>query len=268
MKQHNIGDKPLFFISVILLLLASCGNKSHQTETEFTLLTQHCNVKLADESPTSPSCDIHLEIHEAVTPRTAATLINKEIARHIFRCDHLTLSQAMDSLRNTYTRNYREDLMPLYRADVKNGIDSQWYNYRYSIKTQYEKGYMNCICYRIDYSRYEGGAHEINQRFYLNFDPSTGKRTELKDVFSPDFRTTLLPLLLKKLEQQQNCKNKKELSEKGFLRFSDIYIPDNFKLGEEQIDFIYNTYEIAPYHEGIIQLSVSYNEIQTILKTN
>lgn len=96
--------------------------------------------------------------------------------------------------------------------------------------------------------RYEGGAHEYNQTFYLNFQP--GKRR--KEFIAQQYLHAQLPVRTDRLLQDElvrlfNSKDIKELSEKGILNTTDFYITSNFKLGKDSMEFLYNVYEIAPY---------------------
>ena len=46
----------------------------------------------------------------------------------------------------------------------------------------------------------------------------------------------------------------------------DMYPSDNFILGDNDITFIYNASEIAPADKGIIELHLSYNDLEQIMK--
>jgi hypothetical protein len=46
----------------------------------------------------------------------------------------------------------------------------------------------------------------------------------------------------------------------------DIYAPQNFILDDDEIIFIYNPYEIAPYDKGNTELTLSYSQLKEILK--
>ena len=57
------------------------------------------------------------------------------------------------------------------------------------------------------------------------------------------------------------------MKEKGYLYpNADMYISNNYILEKEQIVFIYNKYDIAPYAVGDITISISYDNIKDLLK--
>ena len=45
-----------------------------------------------------------------------------------------------------------------------------------------------------------------------------------------------------------------------------MYISNNYILGREQIVFIYNKYDIAPYAVGDIMINISYDKLKDLLK--
>ena len=46
----------------------------------------------------------------------------------------------------------------------------------------------------------------------------------------------------------------------------EMYPSNNYVLGKEGITFIYNPYEIAPYALGRIELTISYDDMENIMK--
>ena len=72
--------------------------------------------------------------------------------------------------------------------------------------------------------------------------------------------------MLEELRKQTDTNTLDELHEKGYLLTMDIYAPQNFILGDDEITFIYNPYEIAPYDKGNTELTLSYKILEPILK--
>ena len=116
----------------------------------------------------------------------------------------------------------------------------------------------------IDY--YEGGAHGINQRLTMNFDNKDGKALTLNDVFSTGFEYSLNELLLEKLIEKAGAKDVDELRQMGYLYAMDIFAPENFILGQDNVTFVYNPYEIASYEKGLIELTIDNDELKDLWK--
>lgn len=74
--------------------------------------------------------------------------------------------------------------------------------------------------------------------------------------------------MLTKLLKDNNCATREELMEKtGILGLGDLYLTENFHLGEDSITFCFGQYDIAPYSSGITYLSLSYDSLKQYLKT-
>ena len=61
----------------------------------------------------------------------------------------------------------------------------------------------------------------------------------------------------------------REISAQRFIRkikINNRYIPDNFILGKEEVSFLFNRYDIAPYSAGEIVLHISYEKIGPFMK--
>ena len=100
----------------------------------------------------------------------------------------------------------------------------------------------------------------------MNIDNQTGKVLELNDVFVPGYETVLNEKLTQALLEKTDARDIGELRNRGYLYSMDMFAPENFVLGKENITFIYNAYEIASYSEGIIELALDYNDLEEIWK--
>ena len=157
-------------------------------------------------------------------------------------------------------------MAPLYREDCADKEKHAWYEYTYEIATDTREGKNDCLVYIIDLNMYEGGAHGIRQQLVMNFDAETGKKITYDDLFVPGYSYRLREMLLKELQKQTDTGSLDELHEKGYLLTMDIYAPQNFILGDDDITFIYNPYEIAPYDKGNTELTLSYSKLSEIMK--
>lgn len=180
---------------------------------------------------------------------------------------------AIDSFKNVYVREYRNSVADLYKEDVKNGTSKDelpsWYNYEYSLTTQFKDGKEGVLNYTAVTFEYSGGAHPNQWENWLNFDKNTGKRLTLKDVFMAGSETPMSKMLLEKLIKEMatkldnsNIQSLEDLQNEGILNSTNMYVPDNFLLEKNEASFLYNKYDIAPYAMGTIVLSLPYAEIE------
>ena len=222
-------------------------------------------VSVIDES-NAPQCQVSLQVKYVKGDDERARNINHAIEQRLFMFDSLAMQQAVDSFANFYTKEYQRNMAPLYREDRTDETKRAWYQYKYVIETDTRRGKDDCLVYVIDLDMYEGGAHGIRQQLVMNFDEKTGKQITYDDLFVQGYSYRLRELLLEELRKQTDTNTLDELHEKGYLLTMDIYAPQNFILGDDEITFIYNPYEIAPYDKGNTELTLSYKILEPILK--
>lgn len=263
----------------ILLTMSGCGylNEYNQPPYQHIFLEEEAHIT---PDVSSPFCDFALDytyLDEAGD--SIARVINRCVQREFLGEEFTTLAppSAVDSFKNTYIRNYRNEVRQLYLADKAKAAGEEeipaWYNQTYSLVTFLEEGHAGIVNASANVYVDTGGAHPNQWSRWLNFDFETGHLLTKDEVFAPSAHDGLIQLLLDKLIQQQaqaspeeNITSLEDLQQRGILQLTDMYIPDNFLLGKEAIFFLFNRYDIAPYSAGEIVLKVPYGEMEPYLK--
>lgn len=270
MKLDMTKKYSSFLLLLAALLLTSC----HPTKKEAASPDKFDTLKVAFTQPLSPgdakspkySCDISLlYMVSADTLRQAA--VNRAIIKAAFDFDSLTLKQAIDSFKLAALAEYR-DILPEYNNEKQAGTVGSWYDHNFKIETTVsdgKEGVWNYILY--NYYMY-GGAHPTNYYVYMNFDKETGRELTFGDVFVDNFQDAINTKLIKVLSRKLGVTTLDEIQKKGYLTMNDMFPSENFLLAKDSIKFMYNAYEIAPYSSGPMLLSLSYNDIKSLLKQN
>lgn len=253
------------WIFVVLLCACKGGNRDGLPEMR---KVETVKTMPLDAGGDAPSCSIVLDMVEVLGEGGNAERINRTVMQRAFGLEANSMAEAADSFCLQRFSFYKESLSGLYEADKKHRVNSAWYDYRYALTAACEAGRGNILCYEITATRYEGGAREVTECHELNFDLETGDVVTLDDWFQPVYKAVLPPLLMEELLEKFDCADRAALQEKGVLRFTDLYVPANYKLGKDGITFIYNPDEIAPYAAGIIRLGIPYGSLGSILKDN
>lgn len=223
---------------------------------EFSPVTVERTVGI-DDSQDAPQCRVRLDILQAKNATSeAGRLINEAIVRKIFDLEELSIQAAADSFANTYTRDYRQNMAPLYREDRSDEAKHAWYEYHYNVSTEVRSEAKDVTSYLITIDYYEGGAHGITQMLTMNFDSKTGRQIQLTDIFGADYEATVNDRLLEALYDKTGERTQEALHQRGYLYSMDMFIPENYIIGDDKVTFIFNPYEIAPYSEGRIELEV------------
>lgn len=256
--------KIIYTALAVCLVLCGCKNKD-DVNSLFKEVVVNRNMALTD-APHSPVCTIDIQVKYLDEKSKRAERINNTIEQQIFNLQQLSMQQAVDAFVKQYTDSYRENMMPLYRDDQHDTERQGWYEYQYKLGTTVTPGLNDAIVYRAELMTYEGGAHPNHQTMVMNFDADSGQLLKLNDIFVTGYEQPLCDMLLSELMRKTNSKNMDELHDKGYLMTMDLYVPDNYILGTNDVTFHYNPYEIAPYATGDTELTISYGQLKAIMK--
>lgn len=113
---------------------------------------------------------------------------------------------------------------------------------------------------------YTGGAHPNSYAEFFNISRETGDTISLKDIFVKGFEAPLNKLIDAKFREINGLKPGDDLQELGGLFENKIAFNYNFTVEKDGgVTFFYNTYEIAPYVRGPIDITLSKKELSSII---
>lgn len=222
-------------ISILLLsaiALVSCGENKTGNAKPFTeRLTANIQYKLDQSRKESPKLTLEIDMESLVgNNEEASKMISYEITKEVFGAEGIEMNEALrlysDSLRQEYLKRKDEYIgyvdnktieykkLDRYEAEyiirgVASGTANNWLNYSLTKDLNTEKHFVT-----------------------LNFDPDTGKRITLDDIFKGEYKEKLQELLYE--NYFKNCGSPyKNASE---VPISEYFIPRN-----NTIDFRYDT---------------------------
>ena len=147
-----------------------------------------------------------------------------------------------------------------------------WYNYDFEITSELEKGRDSIWNYKVVTSQYMGGAHPNTWAKWANINARTGRQVSENEIFGKADKKGICKLLLEKIIGSANERLETDtitsvegLHANGILLDEEVFIPENFLLKADGIEFLYNPYEIAPYYLGSFKLTISNEEITPYL---
>lgn len=265
----------------LLLVVGMTGCKGIALVDDESVL--HINITeeahLTDDA-SSPCCDLSFDYsYLNEEGDSIAMLVNRQVQYEILGEEfaNLPITQAVDSFKNTFIRNYRDEVGPLYQMEVEKAISMDeippWFTHTYSLVTSVDEGLNGTILVTADTFLDMGGAHPNQWSRWMNFDFGTGRLITKEEVFASDAQADIERMLFDalitlKAEEHPDMKLEtlEDLQEIGILQWSNMYIPENFLLGKDGISFLFNRYDIAPYSEGSIMLELPYGKIGPYLK--
>lgn len=252
-------------IFVILTIFTGCRDES-EGQLTFEMLESAKTIRLSNEE-LSPVCSVSLKMaHATEASGEIGKKINDAVIYRFFNQEDMGMQGAMDQFAEAYTMTYKSNMLPLYNEDRADTTKRSWYEFHYIINATTEQTSPRTLVYltTIDYS--EGHANSIHQLQPINFYSETAKEITLKDIFVAGYETHLPPLLLKALMEKVEVQDLDQLKEKGYLDTVDIYVPENFIVGDNTITFIYNPSEIASLELGTIELVLTYAQLEKFVK--
>ena len=228
-----------FLLFFLFILIFSC-----QDETPKISFLE-INLSLADTNL------VEINIPKAVGNSEITEKINETFETKVISClntngsnksNTKTLKESINSF-NTEFKNFKNNFpnsQQLWEAQ----IDGEVLYQSDAIISASITSYINT-----------GGAHGNLYVTLLNFSAKTGNPIPNEKLFDDleIFKKIVKPYFL------QSIKNKEVSSIETFT------IPPNIGFNEDGIILLYNTYEIAPYSEGIIEFTVPFEKIKSCL---
>ena len=267
------------FISAPAILLAaamftaSCGgNAGKGVEANDSLTFDSIKVDSTlslTEDTAGPRCHVSLCLTYAKGKN--AELINDSIIRSgVLSPDYFSITSekiapevAVDSFVKRYLAEYKKDYGEMYKAL---GEPAASLNCEYIVKTYVLDDNDKYFTYIANVYMYGGGAHGSSVVVARNIDASTGKIVSLKELFVPGYEQELNDLIVKALCEKYEVKDLEGLHGKTIFSGIDVYAPDNFIIGTDDITFIYSPDEIASHAEGEIRVAIKNGDMERLLK--
>ena len=277
----NLHKRLFRYIGEVALavLMVGCGLSSNGDSAYRHVFIEE-EARLVD-TDNSPYCDFAIDFTYLDEVDSVAVRMNRSIQREFLGDDYATLTPvaAVDSFRNAYLADYRNEVGAIFEKERANASSEEeipaWFSQTYSLVTFVEEGQGGVINATANYFVDMGGAHPHQWSQWLNFDFVTGRILEKDEVFHLEASADIEAMLLDKLIRMQaeehpdtQVNSLEDLQNMGFLQHTNMFIPDNFLLSKRGLLFLFNRYDIAPYSAGEIVIEVPYEEIGHYLKNN
>ncbi len=214
-----------------------------------------------------PKCRIVIHLDYAKGPN--AHVINDTILKSgIFLDDELkrgekkTVPKAVDIVVKNHFKAFRQECKEIQKQGGEMAAECY-----YSVESSHGYGRDSIINYQAVCESYMGGAHGWHNIFALNFDPKTGALIRVSDFIKKGAEDRLSDMIAAKIAAEHGCKSVDDLRDReGIFGVFDPYVPDNFVIGKDSVEFIYQCEEIGPYAVGGITTKFSYNDLNGCLK--
>lgn len=264
----------IIFYLVLFFLFSCTGNKkenamqpsSNEGKAIITDTIQvHEQYTFAYDKESAPKLTIDIVLPRFDLGNKEATArLDNTLAWGLFFSDSPTLLSACKQFVTAQEQLF-DELHDEYNNLSESEIPPGMMGCYCDIKGKSASGYKGYISYIMTREEYRGGAHPSTENTVVCFDPATGAEITLKDIFKDGYEEPLLEMLNRKLMADEGVSTIEGLREKGYFG-EDMFITNNFILGNDSMTFLYNRYEIAPYAMGDILISLDYETLKDIMK--
>ena len=254
----------LIIVSALALSVIACTNRGDKYAFQYVTFKNDIPYSQGKEHP---SCSFDLNVLMAHgTDTMFADAFNLDISEFLFDKRTTDVRGAMIGFIDSLITVFREDNDEQIRYAREEGFEPHGLDYEYIINTEVHYGNnKDIIGHFIIIYQYTGGAHGGTFITCRNYRLADGSVVTLDNYFKPGYEKVLIPVLERKLLEYAECDSRDELDEHGYFSNEPMFVPENFEIRQDTIDFIFNQYDIAPYSTGITTLSVSTDEISSII---
>ena len=281
MKLNKIIITSLITCTGTGIAITGCTEGQNYGEATVNVCNVDTVIYLTGNDQTSPNCHIKLKfayLNPYSEKDSTSEKVNRTLKQVFFGDLYAQLAPHafIDTITTSLANDYRRDVLESYKTDLANGVAPedmpQWYNYDFQITSELEKGRDSIWNYKVVTSQYTGGAHPNTWSKWVNIDALSGKPVTENDAFGHADKEGIRQLLLGKIIEAVNERLETDtistidgLHANGVLLDEEVFIPENFLLTNDGIEFLYNPYEIAPYSMGSFELKLSDEKISSYL---
>ena len=267
----------IIFYSALFFLFSCTGGKKENVQQQSTVENDKCPVTtdtiriheeytFAYDKENAPRLTINITLpYFNLGNKEANAKMDSTLAEGLFFYDIPTLPKACDyciaELKEMFNE-LRDEYNNFSEGETPPGMMGCYCD----ITGKAETGYKGYVSYIMTREEYWGGAHPNTVNAITCFDPATGSEITLDDIFKEGYEEELLTMLINQLIKNEGVSTIEELHDAGYYFDTDMFISQNFILGNDGVTFLYNRYEIAPYAMGDILITLDYKTLKKIMK--
>lgn len=171
----------------------------------------------------------------------------------------LSPQQAFDKINNEYTLGAKSEATEWQEGAIS------FTSYELSKSFSVESIYPNFITTITSYYSYLGGAHGSNYISYNSIDLREGVVLTDSIIYKEGYKEKLAKLIQNEV-QRRNESPDRDNHIMLLVELEEIEPNNNFYFVPEGIVYVYNQYEISPYVQGFVEITIPIEKIKILLK--
>jgi hypothetical protein len=194
----------------------------------------------------------NLRLYQAYISFIKKMLKSKDAQRDLFTL----LAIYKDDFFDTYYENN----IGKYSNGTRNGL-----SWQQKIRSRIYLNDKNILSMLFTQKVNTGGSTQLEMNYTANFDTRDGREIRYNTLFTASFQSPLKRLIEQKLRSDFQVEDEQKFTDIGFLT-DDIPLASNYLLTNKGVLFIYNVYELAGNDFGKIEVFLSYQELNPLLR--
>lgn len=233
----------LKLISLIAASVAFLGGQTSFAQLKTDTVKESGTYRYSDSSKYNYKFSISLEYAVSGITKTAVNKINQGISDSVFGIQYDgDIKGMVEAYRDLCVRDFKEE-----------NVESDW---ALTEKGSFGETYGNKRSYIFTSTIECGNPNPVVSKTAVVFDTRTGALLTEREILLPGYEITLPGLIAKH----------KFDTRKDINYFPDaIWTSNNFYVTSKGITFVYNPFDVAPSSEGIIEITVPWQELKPIM---
>ncbi len=251
--------KNLLFLSILALIVTSCAKHEFRTEQ----ITYNKATVLPNSPNDSLIINIEIEYPTDMENPDVLPLIQKDLLNALLDDNEVQTTDGEKEVLN-FAHRIEHGYLETLKDDQNDslGIDS----WEKDIVGRVMSIRNDMLSYSHEDYTFTGGAHGYNSRHFYNYDLKTGRFLTENDIFTAGYETILTGLLIQNfIEQSEEFESVEDIMQSDYS--IEYIVPNNnFYFTEEELVYVFNAYEIAPYYRGETEISIPLAQVNDLLK--
>ncbi|MCM1035026.1 MAG: DUF3298 and DUF4163 domain-containing protein [Paludibacter sp.] len=259
------------FIPFFVLIIVSAMGCTKKNAIETEQFTVYEVTYLTDEKTDSLLVSFEIEFPTALADDSVLSVVQQSLLDKLFGARYVGMS--VEESMHAFIAMYQTEYINNNKV-LKEQLSEEYAEEEGLLPFFCEEDHLaarvisltgNVFSYGIEQYVYMGGAHGVSNRFFYNYDLTTGALLAETDLFIENYRSHLIQLLRDNLiAQNDEFESESDLSESDY-ELEKIVPNNNFYITDEGITWVFNPYDIAPYAYGETEITVPVAQIRALL---
>lgn len=253
----KINQKLVTIVMVLFATISCSVNNSVDLHFQYEDFSDTIFYKI--DSDRIVSCALNISIPVATTKNQDFNDSFNSIYTDYFNLPHSTKADSIiPEFVAKQTKDYNDFITEtLEFLQEEDSFGTYMFNHEYllnsEISMEEDADIINLV---LDLYIYEGGAHGSSPISCYNISAHDGHLVDLEEIYSAGYETFVLPAIEKALVKKAGVSSYDQIHAAGYFSDVELYIPDNYIIRNDSIDFYYNEYDIAPYYMGTTKVTI------------